>query len=93
MTVSVQKHGVEFEKGNSGKLTEGFRSIFLEMRRELVSKLFSSSESEESGEAGGIEESTGLPEYWNAENTSQRIMDFAVSFFTLSDMDRDEYAD
>jgi hypothetical protein len=26
-------------------------------------------------------ESLKIPEYWNAENTSQRIIDFAVSFY------------
>ena len=32
-----------------------------------------------------------VPEYWNADNTSQRIVDFAMSFFDVSDMDKKEY--
>ncbi|HON12136.1 MAG TPA: DUF5610 domain-containing protein, partial [Chitinispirillaceae bacterium] len=35
------------------------------------------------GKAKGTQESSEIevPEYWNAENTSQRIVDFATSFF------------
>lgn len=32
-----------------------------------------------------------VPEYWNAENTSQRIVDFAMSFKSLSGMEDEEY--
>jgi len=32
-----------------------------------------------------------IPEYWNAENTSQRIVDFATSFFDISGMEGEEY--
>jgi hypothetical protein len=38
--------------------------------------------------ADGIE---GLPEYWNAENTSQRIVEFAVSFHSLYEGEGGEY--
>lgn len=33
----------------------------------------------------------GLPEYWNAENTAQRIFDFSVSFFSVSSQDAEGY--
>ncbi|MFC1585628.1 DUF5610 domain-containing protein [Fibrobacterota bacterium] len=33
----------------------------------------------------------GIPEYWNAENTSQRIVDFATSFFSMSGQEADEF--
>lgn len=33
----------------------------------------------------------GLPEYWNAENTSQRIVDFATSFYGLAESSGKEY--
>jgi hypothetical protein len=33
----------------------------------------------------------GLPEYWNAENTSQRIVDFAVSFFGMYEGNGSDY--
>ncbi len=32
-----------------------------------------------------------IPEYWNAENTSQRIVDFALSFFELHDGEAGDY--
>lgn len=37
------------------------------------------------------EASIALPEYWNAENTSQRIVDFAVSFIDLFSGSDTEY--
>jgi hypothetical protein len=36
-------------------------------------------------------EELGIPEYWNAENTSQRIVDFATSFFEVSGKDAEEF--
>jgi hypothetical protein len=33
----------------------------------------------------------GLPEYWNAENTSQRIVDFALSFAGMFKGTDDEF--
>ncbi len=33
-----------------------------------------------------------IPEFWNAENTSQRIVDFALSFYSFSDKSPEEYA-
>lgn len=38
-------------------------------------------------------EAAGVPEYWNAENTSQRIVDFAMSFSTVSKDDFETYAE
>ena len=32
-----------------------------------------------------------IPEYWNAENTSQRIVDFAVSFYEFMDVEGEIY--
>jgi hypothetical protein len=42
----------------------------------------------ETGKSSGIQ---GLPEYWNADNTSQRIVDFAMSFKGLSGSGNDEF--
>ncbi len=36
-------------------------------------------------------EAAEVPEYWNAENTSQRIVDFAVSFLSLYEGDNESY--
>ncbi len=38
-------------------------------------------------------EELGIPEYWNAENTSQRIVDFATSFFEVSGMSAEEFGE
>ncbi|MBF0430854.1 MAG: hypothetical protein HQK83_06215 [Fibrobacteria bacterium] len=45
------------------------------------------------GQIEGVEPTTELniPEYWNAENTSQRIVDFATSFFSMSDKGANEF--
>lgn len=45
-------------------------------------------------ETDDVENETGklqIDEYWNAENTSQRIVDFAVSFYSLFEGSSDEY--
>lgn len=34
-----------------------------------------------------------VPEYWNPENTSNRIVNFALSFFEISGLSQEEYAD
>lgn len=39
------------------------------------------------GELGAIDEEYGVPEYWNAENTSDRIVAFATSFAGVSGND------
>ncbi len=49
------------------------------------------SEKAEDIEAGSNAEIPGLPEYWNAENTSQRIFEFAISFHSLSEQDTEGY--
>jgi len=50
--------------------------------------LYDLSALEEKGEI----EAADVPEYWNAENTSQRIVDFAMSFRSLaSGLDDEEY--
>ncbi|MBN1981149.1 MAG: DUF5610 domain-containing protein [Chitinivibrionales bacterium] len=47
----------------------------------------------ESGEKTDSNQIKGLPEYWNAENTSSRIVDFALSFFNASGMTSKEFLD
>jgi hypothetical protein len=38
---------------------------------------------ENASQTSSTDEIQGLPEYWNAENTSQRIVDFATSFYSM----------
>jgi hypothetical protein len=79
-------------KGNTGseewnKIIEHIKEEFLKLREEIITSFIESIRGKDS--PGGSEETKvdteneipGLPEYWNAENTSQRIVDFATSFF------------
>lgn len=61
------------------------------IKNELMKKLIGSQESDEDTEVEPAENSTKLPEYWNAENTSTRIVDFAVSFYGLVSTMGEEY--
>ena len=45
----------------------------------------------EEGAPGSVDGIEGLPEYWNAENTAQRIVEFAVSFHSLYEGEGGEY--
>ncbi|NLE01025.1 MAG: DUF5610 domain-containing protein [Fibrobacter sp.] len=39
----------------------------------------------------GVSDDFQIPEYWNAENTSQRIVDFSLSFFEVSGMGDEKF--
>ena len=78
------------------ELLEQLRDFIMEQERRLLESIFG--EGWENGEktvqtAEGTESSSELniPEYWNAENTSQRIVDFATSFFEISGKDAEEF--
>ncbi len=104
---SVALHYQHMEYGDisvSGKAnqdTEGMRELvravgdqLLRQQHRIIRELFGEGEKTEDANAEKVEESgelQGLPEYWNAENTSQRIVDFAVSFFDLFEGAPEEY--
>ncbi len=46
----------------------------------LFKVVLAKAEAEPGEEAGAMDEEYGVPEYWNAENTSDRIVAFATSF-------------
>jgi hypothetical protein len=46
----------------------------------------------EKANAEGSEEEASVPEYWNAENTSDRIVHFATQMAEISGMDPEEFA-
>jgi hypothetical protein len=48
-------------------------------------------EIQETDNTANSDEISGLPEYWNAENTSQRIVDFATSFLGVFKGSGDEF--
>lgn len=90
---------------DSDKVFKVAKDEFLEMRKALVKKIMDSINGKKSEEESikkdesvkvtkedGVKDPlANLPEYWNAENTSQRIVDFATSFFSLSDSSAEDY--
>ena len=66
---------------------------FLAMNERIIQKFMESVTGEKVDETEDVEykEIEGLPEYWNAENTSQRIVDFATSFYGLAESSGKEY--
>jgi hypothetical protein len=88
-------NGSTEQAGSMSELVREIGDQVLRQKQELIDALFGDTKQEETKEiqnsdAGSIE---GLPEYWNAENTSQRIVDFAVSFFELYEGAPEEYLD
>ena len=95
-TVSFSMESVEYSKaimdvsasGNSDdmkQLVNYIKDNFDQMRKELIRGFLKSMGQEvpEDGDSAKVGQTDPLqvPEEWNAENTSQRIVDFAVSFF------------
>jgi hypothetical protein len=70
-------------------LAKFIKDEFHSMKNELLKALFGNN-----GENSSVqqpEQSTEIPEYWNAENTSERIFEFAVSFYDSVGLDGQEY--
>jgi Domain of unknown function (DUF5610) len=87
----------EIQAANSDPTDDGWKKIIAEikdqyaqMKADLVNQLFGNGQ--DSGQTSApvqdprsFDETKaipGLPDYWNAENTSQRIVDFATSFLS-----------
>jgi len=105
-TVSFSMESVEYSKaimevsGQGNKedmkqLVDFIKDNFDQMRKELIKGFLRSvgaeiPENEETDEAAQVD-TLQIPEEWNAENTSQRIVDFAVSFFDAFEGSGDEF--
>mgnify|MGYP000284375794 CR=1 FL=1 len=107
-TVSLAMEHVEYQKammnfqGDAGSpewkdiidfITKEFDRLHGDMIRRFIDSLngdTSAQEDKKTDETGDI---PGLPEYWNAENTSQRIVDFAVSFYGMFQGEGSDYLD
>lgn len=61
-----------------------------ELMKSLGAEIQGADKNEKNEDVKSIE-IEGLPEYWNAENTSQRIFEFAISFHSLSEQDTEGY--
>jgi hypothetical protein len=64
------------------KVIDFIKKQYADMKNEVLKQFIKSQggEVEEPGETEGTEE-LAIPEFWNAENTSQRIVDFALQFY------------
>jgi hypothetical protein len=75
MEALLKGHG----EGAHGKAGEG-RLVSFSLRMVSLEATFAAEGAEAAGEVEGKDEDYGVPEYWNAENTSDRIVSFATSF-------------
>ena len=95
---SILEVSAEGDKEDMDKLIDYIKQSFDAFKKEVLNSFLKSigvetSESEEANTTEAIEKTDMLeiPEYWNAENTSQRIVDFALSFFDLYEGSGDEF--
>jgi len=96
---SVEKKDNESQSEYSKKITDIFNSIKQNIIKELMNSIGKDGlekDSETNVDSINTQdvsdaEIPGLPEYWNAENTSQRIFEFSTSFFSVSNQSAEEY--
>jgi hypothetical protein len=74
------KKVVDFMKQQYSSLKEEIIKNFLKSNGVDVKD---NSNTNTTSQTASTDEIPGLPEYWNAENTSQRIVDFATSFLSM----------
>jgi hypothetical protein len=94
-TVSLSMQHVEYQKavmqfdGSSDStqwkdivdfIKKEFERLNSEMMDRLIASITGDDPKKKTEKTDDSADIAGLPEYWNAENTSQRIVDFAVSF-------------
>ncbi|MBD3393683.1 MAG: hypothetical protein GF410_16840 [Chitinivibrionales bacterium] len=95
--VEYQKAMIQFEGDADSpewkQMVEFIKDEYQRMHQEMLDSFIASVNGEKPEKAENREADTieGLPEYWNAENTSQRIVDFAVSFYSLYEGTGEEY--
>jgi hypothetical protein len=83
--------------GQWGDMADFVKDEFDRLKKEIIEKFVAwmngEQETEETEETGNSNEIPGLPEYWNAENTSQRIVDFAISFSGMFEGEGSEFVE
>jgi effector-binding domain-containing protein len=101
-SLKYQKSIISFDNINSKdewkKVIDYLKNEYLTLKQEIIKNFLKSNgvETEETKNTDksiieNTDEIPGLPEYWNAENTSQRIVDFATSFISLYNGSKEEY--
>jgi hypothetical protein len=94
---SIMDVSAEGSKDDMKKLIDFIKGSYDQMKKDILKGFLRSvgaevPEEEEVNKAKPTKE-LQIPEYWNAENTSQRIVDFAVSFSGLFEGSGDEFLD
>jgi hypothetical protein len=85
--ISAQKN----QKHLSDKLVGEIIDEIKKLQQSVVSRLINTIDGK-TEKVEQVKPDMELPEYWNAENTSQRIVDFALSFYEMFEGDKEEYA-
>lgn len=80
-------------KEDIAKLATFVKDQLKKMSSEIVKNFLKDAgiETDSSDDVSGADTAATIPEYWNAENTSQRVVDFAVSFFDAFKGKGDEF--
>ena len=100
--VKYQKANLSIESNSSSddwkEIVENVKDEYMKLQEKLINKCLESVTGKEIKQTEDVEvvESkpiSGLPEYWNAENTSQRIVDFATSFSGMTESEGKDYYD
>ncbi len=77
------------------QIVDKVKEEYLQLQEKIIKEFLDNINGNTGEKTEGItaesEEIEGLPAYWNAENTSQRIVDFAVSFYDVAESSGKEY--
>jgi hypothetical protein len=86
---SVMKLQSETDPEKIKELAAYIKDQFQSMKNNLLKSLFGDDENTTTELQS--EQQMEIPEYWNAENTSNRIVEFAVSFYDAAGVAGEEY--
>ena len=89
---SIMNVSAEGSKEDMEKLADYIKDSFSQMKKDLLDRFMKSIGMEvPENEKVESEPKLEIPEYWNSENTSQRIVDFATSFLDIFRGSGDEF--
>ncbi len=96
-SIEYQKNSIEISakgsKDDFNKLKTLVKDELRKMSKEIVKNFLKDAgiKNIDDENVNNVDTSSNIPEYWNAENTSQRIVDFATSFFGSFKGDKGEF--